>query len=62
MDDTSHLGWEESRLSILFKPISKIGKDKDGVLIEARGLEYDFDHIAEIVTDRMTYHRENRHH
>lgn len=56
MNDTSHLIWEESRLSIFYRPISKIGKE--GVLIDARGLEYDFDHIAEIVTGRMTYYRE----
>jgi len=57
MSDTSHLGWEESRLSVFHKPITKI--TRDGVLIDARGLEYDFDHIAGIITDRMSFHKEN---
>lgn len=60
MSDASHLGLEESRLSILYKPISQIGKA--GVVIDARGLEYNFDDIVGFVRDRISYHMEKRHH
>ncbi len=56
----SQLGLEESLVSILYKPISQIGTD--GVVIDARGLEFDSDDLAGIIADRLSYHRENRHH
>jgi hypothetical protein len=50
-DHTSHLGLKESWFSILNKPVSLFGKE--GVVIDARGLDIEFDTLAEIIFDRM---------
>lgn len=50
-DHTSHLGLKKSWFSILNKPVNLFGKE--GVVVDARGLDSDFDTITEIIFDRM---------